>query len=253
MGRGGNQSERKHGLHALLEQDRKLGLQINTQSSQRKPLSLAATVLGLSADEAVWFPLPLVLTLCGVLTGRTGAELFGDVCMVAFVEQAAKYVFKRTRPTYAKQSSFYCILGEWYSFPSGHTMRTAFLSHIFRRAFPDDAGLGPTLLFFVWPVLVGWARVAKGKHYPLDTLVGFISGVALAEARARLGEVAWAAVKYIAGTVFTVEAVLQLAVPAWRLEGTPVHIVVNVLWLGSLFWGCGPPWLRDLLQWSGLL
>ena len=70
------------GLRAALARDHALGAAVHSRAQHGLPKT-ASSVLGLSADEAVWFPLPLLLVLLGLLPLAIGCELFGDVCMVA--------------------------------------------------------------------------------------------------------------------------------------------------------------------------
>ena len=75
--------------------------------------------------------------------------------------------------------------GEQFSFPSGHSMRAAFVagtvlrSGAFGAAFgaPSSAARAAAL---VWAALVAASRVAKGKHFPIDVLAGNVLGLALA-------------------------------------------------------------------------
>ena len=217
-------------LAALLRRDRLLGQRIYSFAS-RGPLAIAATVLGLSADEVVCFPMPILLLLTGLLALTPACELFGDVCMGVFLEHALKAAFRRARPVYARQSTFYCVPAEWYSFPSGHTLRAAFIT---RRM------LGKNTLTLIYPILVGWARVAKGKHYPLDVAAGLLAGLFTAVTADYVGAEGWAALKYLAGSILTIEAIILLAVPKWRLKGTAVHVAIDLMWLASLRYGLGP-------------
>jgi hypothetical protein len=104
-----------------------LGRWVYTQANSNGFLKKVATGCGLSADEVVWFPLPfLVAALAwplGALTrGNVGAlcDVYGDVAMGCAVEQVCKAVVRRSRPPYSKQGTFYCLPGEWWSFPSGN-------------------------------------------------------------------------------------------------------------------------------------
>merc|ERR1711879_1012946 len=104
----------------------------------------------------------------------------GDILMVCVVEMLLKFCVQRERPPYAKQGTFYILPGEWWSFPSGHTLRATYLA---RRASELFSTSGSALASFPhvlpsllasWAVLVGWSRVAKGKHSPLDVTAGLI-------------------------------------------------------------------------------
>jgi membrane-associated phospholipid phosphatase len=210
--------------------DQSLGRWVYTQASANSYVKTVATVVGISADEAVWFPLPfLVAALAwpfGALTrGNVSAlcDVFGDVAMVCVVETVCKAVVRRARPTYAPQGHFYCLPGEWWSFPSGHTLRASYtvgrvLGDGWR--FPALVGVSQSLPgLALWPALVAAARVARGKHYPLDVLVGYCVGVAMASLAMGMGRDSWALTKYGAGSLLTVEALALLAVPKWRLPG----------------------------------
>jgi hypothetical protein len=93
----------------------------------------------------------------------------------------------------------------------------------------------------LWPAFVAVARVAEGKHYPLDVLVGYLVGITLAWLAMGMGRESWAVTKYAAGSLLTVEALALLAVPKWRLPGTYVaHIPILLLWWVSLMLAYGP-------------
>jgi undecaprenyl-diphosphatase len=82
-----------------------------------------------------------------------------------------KYTIRRPRPE-----------GEWgefyrktdpHSFPSGHAARSMLLPVL-------GLGLGPIwfgLLLLAWWPLIGLGRVARGVHYMLDVVVGWLVGL----------------------------------------------------------------------------
>jgi hypothetical protein len=95
-----------------------------------------------------------------------------------------KLFFQRSRPKYAEQSHFVSIVGEWFSFPSGHSLRAFyFIFWISRSKFVKL--LEPVLpiprarMCIPWAVGVAWSRVAKGRHFPLDVLAGAALGLLL--------------------------------------------------------------------------
>ena len=88
-------------------------------------------------------------------------------------------VFQRTRPTYAEQGTFYSVIGECFSFPSGHTMRAFYVAFWLNHSlFVKSLDLIQCRARDVlpWAIGVGIARVAKGRHYPLDVAVGAVVG-----------------------------------------------------------------------------
>lgn len=92
-----------------------------------------------------------------------------------------KVIFERTRPTYAKQSEFYSIYGEWFSFPSGHSLRAFYwmfwLSRSrFVKLIAPIIHFPRARYFIPWACIVGWSRVAKARHFVLDVIAGAVIG-----------------------------------------------------------------------------
>ena len=94
----------------------------------------------------------------------------------------AKPLVKRERPCndVLKAESVvlrvYC--GPGYSFPSSHATNHAsmglFLFLLFKKLFRKYA-----YAFLMWPVLVSFAQVYVGVHYPFDIFTGWILGTAI--------------------------------------------------------------------------
>eukprot|EP00961_Rhodomonas_salina_P077680 1042120-Rhodomonas_salina.1 len=160
-------------MESLLGHDARLGRRVHLHGS-RQPFSAIAEAIAMSADEIVWFPLPVVLLALGLIDTIPGWDFYGDVCMMAACEQTLKFFCRRTRPHYAKQGTFYCLPGEWFSFPSGHTMRAAYFSLRLPHYLPSFSS--SSWILTAWAVLVAWSRVVKGRHFPLDVLGGFGAG-----------------------------------------------------------------------------
>uniref|UniRef100_A0A7S2BZB0 Phosphatidic acid phosphatase type 2/haloperoxidase domain-containing protein n=1 Tax=Alexandrium andersonii TaxID=327968 RepID=A0A7S2BZB0_9DINO len=150
-----------------------------------------------------------------------------------------KFCVQRVRPRYAKQSTFYILPGEWWSFPSGHSMRAAYLAHRFSVTPSLQAAiLGPAMagsaaipaLAYAWAAMVGLSRVAKGRHSPFDVLVGLAAGVPLAELTLFVGLEAWTVGRFFAGSMECVLLGIMAAQPELRLEGFYVHAGLQALW-----------------------
>ena len=120
------------------------------------------------------------LALSGGASGRRAA--FRGMAAVAatatIVNLAIKPISRRARPDRERAS---VPLGRRvkmpvsHSFPSGHTA----------AAFAFATGAGRSLPWSAPPLsilatLVGYSRVHTGVHYPLDVIVGALSGVAIA-------------------------------------------------------------------------
>mmetsp|Transcript_693 Transcript_693/g.1035 ORF Transcript_693/g.1035 Transcript_693/m.1035 type:complete len:209 (+) Transcript_693:547-1173(+) len=104
--------------------------------------------------------------------------------IAAVLEQVLKCFFQRPRPVCRKyRNDLCCIYGEWHSFPSGHSMRAMYayvwlFNSVHARSLlnlPDF--LSPLVL--LWSLGVGMARIAAGRHHPVDVIVGHGCGLLL--------------------------------------------------------------------------
>lgn len=175
---------------SLTRENEKLGLQTYTQAQNNKVLKLVADVLSFSSDEAIWFGAPgiigVILFLIRKALGNSTMgcfeeavwDCFGSAMVGTSTESILKLIFRTTRPYYAKQSTFHSLLGECYSFPSGHTLRAFYwMFWLTRGRFVRLIVHFPRARYFIpWAIGVGWSRVAKGKHWPIDVFVGAIVG-----------------------------------------------------------------------------
>lgn len=91
-----------------------------------------------------------------------------------FLGNILKYIFRRIRPF--RESSLiknysndeYEKIYEYYSFPSGHTYTSTFISLIMISIYPQE------FVFYILSILVGLSRIYLGVHYPTDILGGMI-------------------------------------------------------------------------------
>lgn len=220
-----------------------------------KLLKLLAEVFTLTGDEALFFPIAALVGFgllyhssggaspAGEAAARRTLRMYGDLGAVCLLEGALKLAFRRARPPWKPPAAFACMLGERYSFPSGHAMRAAYTAGIFIR------GLGPVSLagdipgvptWILSAVLVAWAsavalsRVALGKHYLGDVLAGLALGAAVSSSGyptecspAGPGRVALA-------SLFSLQAIGIALTPSIRgnIPGWPYMAAINVVfWL----------------------
>jgi len=214
--------------------------------AREKPLKHLSTVFTLSGDELVWLGLPLPVALVHAATGwgpedTVGfcVELYGDALGCAVFEQGLKFCFQRERPRYAEQSPFAIVPAEWWSFPSGHSMRAAFVADRLLRKpgllvalFGESAGASPVVpwLVVLWAVLVAWSRVAKGRHHPVDVICGLIVGWIVSGFVLCLDLRTWGMVRLFLGSITNAEAAVCWGNPELRLDGFNVHIELQVTW-----------------------
>lgn len=84
--------------------------------------------------------------------------------------------FKRNRPQQAiKDFRSVITPSDQFSFPSGHTSAAFMVATLVAYFFP---ALSAVLYF--WALSVGFSRVVLGVHFPTDTLMGMVLGVATA-------------------------------------------------------------------------
>lgn len=237
--------------------DQALGQRMHLAAQGPTTFRELATVLSLSGDEAVWMLVPIVLAVGHCLT-NVGPDIsvglcvdfLSDILMCCVMETGLKTCVRRNRPTCAKQSTYYILPGEWWSFPSGHALRAAYLA---RRATAASSLLGAVpgasavnsiaipFLIYLWAILVAWSRVAKGRHSPLDVLAGLLCGLFVSELALHVGLETWCAAKLVAGSITCAEAVVMFMRPELRLEGFYVHLAFQSLWWVMQPFGLGLP------------
>lgn len=185
-----------YSFSAFMRWDEETGERMFRMRDENRLIKTASDLLSLSGDEVIFFGIvtPIAISMSfargwGYLRDIGCVEealwdCFGSSAVCTFVESMLKLLFKRKRPKYCSQSHFISIVGEWYSFPSGHSIRAFyFIFWISRSKFvqllrhflviPRARSLIP------WAIGVGWSRVAKGRHYPVDVVVGCMIGFVL--------------------------------------------------------------------------
>jgi len=235
-------------------------------TTQKSPMRHVAELLSLSGDEVVWIGGPLLVGI-GLILRNLGpspgsglmVELLGDVLMCCTVEMALKACLRRQRPEYAKQSSFCTLPGEWWSCPSGHAMRSAFLARrLFYKPFLAYEDLGPAAAASlsagcsVWAFLVGWSRIVKGRHFPGDVFLGLLSGNILAWLAAYIGLPTWCCAKLVGGSVAGAEAAFCFARKDLRVEGFSFHLIMQTFWWLSQPFGLGLEMTFTHVMWLAL-
>ena len=181
-------------IESLTSLDFELGRAIHGFAQKSKLQKSVASFFSLLVDEAVWFGLPLLSVALSYaaevgLFSSFGFSflpsppeaaayrvffmlLYTEVTLVIAFGAGAKLLSRTPRPTYAKQGTFFITNGDRYSFPSGHS----FFAMTVVTALGDLYAV-PLVLKVVFVLGVCWSRVAKGKHYPLDTVCGVLLGL----------------------------------------------------------------------------
>lgn len=181
------------------------------------------------------------------LFSRRLLRMFGDVGAVSLMEQASKFIFRRTRPRWASKSTFYCMPAEWWSFPSGHAMRAGYLAAVMSghtsplhftapEWMVNNQTLLSSTLYFI-AAGVCWSRIALGKHFTLDVAVGLAMGLTLGKSGYPAVE-ADGLLRVVLGSLFTTEAVLVVSNPRWRklVKGYYILVGINVVFWITMFY-----------------
>eukprot|EP00928_Gymnodinium_smaydae_P016814 TRINITY_DN16366_c0_g1_i1.p1 TRINITY_DN16366_c0_g1~~TRINITY_DN16366_c0_g1_i1.p1 ORF type:complete len:189 (+),score=7.93 TRINITY_DN16366_c0_g1_i1:339-905(+) len=145
--------------------------------------------------------------------------------MFTMVATFIKLLIGRGRPPYAQQSSFCIMNGDLYSWPSGHTMVAAgLLRRLVEFALPKDPW-GPYIVLF-YAALVGWSRVAKGRHFPSDVAAGALLGILLADVPISGHLLAFSWIKLTIAFLGCLEIAMALTLPEFRTPGFRLGILI---------------------------
>lgn len=241
-------------MDALLALDSRIGenLFINVQKSWWRHIASIASLL---VDEAVWFTVPLVLALVHVVTAARSPQIhdglfyglplsyfvdtFTDAVLISTGTSLLKLCTMRGRPAYAQQDKYHITIGDKYSFPSGHTLFAAFVARSIAGR-PHTCGVYKTIAFF-GVALVGWSRVAKGRHYPTDVIAGALIGALLSEIPLRGLSLEWATCKLVVAVLNFCEVMLAVAVPRLRTPGMRTGSFFLAVLFALLPFGSSPP------------
>lgn len=180
-------------INKIILTDERIGLRLYNWTQNNAIAKLIADLISLSGDELIWFGISagggiLMFSArgCGSLRPMGCVEeflwdLFGGCCVCIFTESLLKITFQRKRPPYSTQGDSYVVYGEWFSFPSGHTVRAFYcMFYLSRSRFVRL--LSPLIVFqkarrlIPWAIAVGVSRVAKGRHFPSDVIAGSVVG-----------------------------------------------------------------------------
>ena len=152
-----------------------------------KPAVKAAGKASEIADQGPLYAISAGVALWGLISGnrrlgRTGVALLVAVGAADAGKSVTKRFVKRTRPYMLLDKGKYesgaggAERKPRQSFPSGHMAGSAAFGRALSRTYPKTGALCA-----VASVGVGWSRMAKGAHWPLDVLAGAVIGL-LAEA-----------------------------------------------------------------------
>lgn len=136
----------------------------------------SARYVSRTADGWLYVVVPL---LCSGFLPVVGTGFCRNVIMAFIIERPLYYLLKksckRRRPP-AAIPGFTSIItaSDEFSFPSGHTCGAFLFTTLLCASF--GVILAPV---YAWAACVGLSRVVLGVHFPTDTLVGAMLGMAI--------------------------------------------------------------------------
>jgi undecaprenyl-diphosphatase len=137
----------------------------------------AAVALNHFGNGWVYIPLAIIVfSLQGWGALRVAWAAITSAILAHCVYPLIKAYFARPRPL-DRDPTLECATAplDAYSFPSGHCMTAVTAVVPLSIAYP-----GATLPLSALLLLIGWARLALGHHYPSDLIVGTLLGAAIA-------------------------------------------------------------------------
>lgn len=131
-----------------------------------------------TGDGYFYFAIGLLLFLLEKNTGQS----FFYTALIAFAIEVPIYIglknlVKRHRP-FNKLDAFasHIAPSDKFSMPSGHTAAAFVFASVVSFFYPEFSQL-----VFAWAVLVGFARIFLGVHFPGDIIAGALLGFSSAE------------------------------------------------------------------------
>lgn len=148
----------------------------------QKLLVKCARYISKTGDGYWYLFLALILAFSHAPADRL---LLGCMAVAFALERPAYFIIKnsckRDRPQAALNIQSFVVPSDQFSFPSGHTSAAFLMATLLSYFHP---ALMP--FAFAWAIAVGMARVVLGVHFPTDTLIGALMGLAMAAISLRI-------------------------------------------------------------------
>lgn len=118
--------------------------------------------------------------LYGYWREGAGSHLMHAIALGFLIERTLYFILKngckRNRPQ-AALKNFHSVItpSDQFSFPSGHTSAAFMMATLLGYFYPSLM-----IPLYGWAMLVGFARVVLGVHFPTDTVMGALLGIGTA-------------------------------------------------------------------------
>ncbi|MHA1303456.1 MAG: phosphatase PAP2 family protein [Candidatus Heimdallarchaeaceae archaeon] len=154
---------------SFIDWDKKISQKIAEKAESKQ---LLITFIALSGNGQPWFIISFIFLIFNIFFTRTQNLIqIIVVLLCASATGIVKYSIKRERPDQTAALK-YISKGDFYSFPSGHTVR-AFSFAVLVTFYQPVLGW----LFIFWAVAIAYSRIALNLHFVSDVLAGFVMGV----------------------------------------------------------------------------
>lgn len=160
---------------------------LNNAGRDSEQIALAIDLVGRWLIVAIVIAVPFVEFLLGGRRWRTIAIALVAAAFAASLSAAIAFLFPVPRPFFTHADAiipFFPVMNPLGAFPSGHT---AFVMALGAALLFERRMIG--LIYVLFALMIGVARVAAGVHYPLDVFGGLLLGILTAFVVVRFG--AW--------------------------------------------------------------
>ncbi|MDG1724170.1 MAG: phosphatase PAP2 family protein [Bacteroidia bacterium] len=171
-------------IESLIDIDQRLFITIHYDYAN----SFFDGLMPIIRNAKTWIPLYLVFIFL-IFKKHKNKGLFiliATILIVALTDQFSagfiKPYFERLRPCHEPDLSKYIRglidCGGQYGFISSHATNHFGLVVIMSWFFKESCNLRySSWLFFIWALLISFAQIYVGKHYPGDIFIGALSGI----------------------------------------------------------------------------
>lgn len=173
-------------MFEALETGAGLDIVLQMQSTRGTIGDVIATALHHMGHE-IFFMILLALVFLAV-DKQVGWRMFFALSISSIVSYVTKALLARPRPPEVSSDVVALVEQSGYGLPSGHVFIAIVVFGVVALYYRQT---WVTVLFVLYVILQGWARIYTGVHFPQDVIGGLIGGIVTLAAFALLSEPAY--------------------------------------------------------------